>query len=521
LHPALCRAHQESIAGVHVDKKNNDMSTQTVIFVGVGLYLVLMILIGVYAARGSGTMEDFVVSGRRMPLWLCSATLVATWFGAGPMIGSAGRAYDAGLLGVIADPFGSALVLFLVGFFFVRLFRRMRLLTVVDFFDSRFGRTSAVVTAIGLILSNIGWVAGMLVAFGIVFETMTGIPLEVGIICGAIVVFIYTAVGGMWAVALTDFVQMLIITVGLIVLLVVVLVDVGGWSAVATRLPEGTFRMVPTGATTAVWLDYIRMWLIFGLADLCAQTLLQRAMSARTEQVAQNSFYVAGVLYLTLGMIPVMLGIIGSVTLPGLDNSENVIPSLAIEYLHPVAIAIFVGALLAAIMSTTDSALLACASIFATNLLPALKPDVSDAVRLRAARLTIPFFGSIAVGVALYARVVYDLIVDANAIVLACVVAPFVAGVWWKGANRTGVLAGMALGFVTWIGAMILAPELPGDLLGLVASIIGLVVVTPLTRRRDAPRPIRDSRGNEVELTARLGVLPLFRRVDSIEGDGG
>jgi len=153
--------------------------------------------------------------------------------------------------------------------------------------------------------------------------------------------------------------------------------------------------------------------------------------------------------------------------------------------------------------------------------LPALKPGVSDAVRLRAARLTIPVFGSIAVGVALYARVVYDLIMDANAIVLACVVAPFVAGVWWKGANRTGVLAGMGLGFVTWIGTMIVAPELPGDLLGLVASIVGLVVVTPLTRRRDTPRPILDSGGNEVELTARLGVLPLFRRAESIEGDGG
>ena len=95
------------------------MSTEAIIFAGVGIYLIAMILIGFYAYRSSGSVEDFIVSGRRMPIWLCSATLLATWFGAGPMVGAAGAAYEDGFLGVIADPFGGALVLFLVGFFFL------------------------------------------------------------------------------------------------------------------------------------------------------------------------------------------------------------------------------------------------------------------------------------------------------------------------------------------------------------------------------------------------------------------
>ena len=96
----------------------------------------------------------------------------------------------------------------------------------------------------------------MLVAFGLVFQSVTGIPLETGIISGAVVVFIYTAVGGMWAVALTDFVQIVIIAIGLVLLLTVVLIDVGGWSAVAAQLPEHTFRLIPLEHTPVRWLNY-------------------------------------------------------------------------------------------------------------------------------------------------------------------------------------------------------------------------------------------------------------------------
>ena len=490
------------------------MSTETVIYTGVGIYLIAMILIGFYASRSSGSADDFIVSGRRMPFWLCSATLLATWFGAGPMVGAAGAAYEDGLLGVIADPFGGALVLFLVGFLFVRLFRRLRLLTVIELFEARFGTTAATVAAVSAIAAHIGWTGAMLVAFGRVFQSVTGIPLETGIIGGAVVVFIYTAVGGMWAVALTDFVQMVIIAIGLVLLLTVVLFDVGGWSAISAQLPEHTFRLIPLEHTPERWLNYFRAWLIFGLADISAQAMIQRGMAAKTEQVAQNSFYLASLAYLSFGMIPVLLGIIASVTIPGLAQPENVIPTLAIQHLHPVAIAVFMGAVLAAIMSTTDSALLAAASMWSTNILPLLRPQASDHVRLLATQIAIPVFGTFAVVVALYVQTVYDLIMDSNSVALACITVPFIVGVWWAKANRIGVLAGMAAGFITWITAGIHAPSLPGDLLGLLACLVILVIVTLLTQQMDPPRPARNSLGEEVELADRLGVLPLFRRVD-------
>lgn len=490
------------------------MSTETIIFIGVAVYLVAMIIIGAYASKKSGSADNFIVAGRRMPLWICGATIMATWFGGGTLMGGAGAAYEGGLLGVIADPFGGALALFVVGFFFVRLFRRLRLLTFIDFFANRYGTTAATIAAIGSMSSSIGWTAGLLVAFGVVFQSMTGIPLEIGIIGGAVVIFIYTVAGGMWAVAITDFVQMVIIAVGLILLLVVVLIDVGGWGNIGPHLPDGTFRMIPPENSAANWLNYFRAWLIFGLADVTAQSLLQRAFSAKSEQVAQNSFYLAGFGYLTLGMIPVTLGIIASVTMPGLANAETVIPELALAHLHPVGISIFVGALLAAIMSSADSALLAAASVFSTNILPLFKSKASDRLRLLATRLAIPLSGAIAVYVALEVQAVYDLILDANAVILVCVTVPFVVGVWWQRANRTGALASMAMGFLTWFLAMAYAPDFPGDLLGLLVGFVTMLIVTPLTQRTDPPKPLLNSDGETVELRDRLGTLPLFRRAE-------
>ena len=121
---------------------------------------------------------------------------------------------------------------------------------------------------------------------------------------------------------------------GLVLLLAVVLIDVGGWGSIGPQLPEGTFRMIPAEHTAQTWLNCLRAWLIFGLADVTAQPLLQRAFSAKNEQVAQNSFYLAGFGYLTLGVIPVVLGIIASVTMPGLADPETVIPELAMTHLR-------------------------------------------------------------------------------------------------------------------------------------------------------------------------------------------
>ena len=122
-------------------------------------------------------------------------------------------------------------------------------------------------------------------------------------------------------------------------------------------------------------------------------------------------------------------------------------------------------------------------------------------------------FGSFAVYVALEVQVVYDLILDSNSVKLVCVTVPFIAGIWWKRANRVGVLASMGMGFLTWLIAILVAPEFPGDLLGLLVGLITILIVSSLTQKIDPPMPLRDGNGEEVECKDRLGSLPLFSRV--------
>ena len=483
------------------------MSTENIIFTGVAIYMLGMLGVGFYASKRSHSVTDFMVAGRNLPLPVLSMTVMATWFGGAMMLGGAGAAYDHGMLGVIADPWGGALALFLIGLFFARVFRRMRIITVADFMEQRFGKIAGIGITITTVVSNIMWVAGTLVAFGVIFDSLTNIPFENGIIFGAIVVFAYTMLGGMWAVALTDFVQMVIIIAGLIILMTVVLIDVGGWSAMAPQLPENTFRMVPLENTGEEWLNYFRAWTIIGLVDISAQSLFQRIAAAKNERIAQYSFYVGGTGYLIFGMVAVMLGIIGSVTMPDIANSEFIVPELAKIHLHPVAIAVFVGAMLAAIMSSADSALLAASSVVAKNALPYFRHDPSPKLTLLITRLAILIFGGIAILIALRIQVVFDLMVDANILGLAVIIVPFILGVWWTKANRAGALSGMAAGLITWLTTMSLWPNLPSDFMGLAACLVVMLVVTPLTQKIDPPRGLKDEEGNAIEIGDRLGTL--------------
>ncbi len=483
------------------------MTTENIIFTGVALYMLLMIGVGFYASKKTHTVTEFMVAGRGLPVWLCSVTVVATWFGGSVMLGGAGAAYDDGMMGVIEDPWGGALALLLIGFFFARLFRRLKIITVTDFMEQRYGKTAGVAITITTLFSQIMWAASALVAFGTIFQALTSISLETGILIGAFVIILYTMIGGMWAVALTDFVQLTIIMVGLVVLFVVVLVDSGGWGQISPHIDDHAFRMVPFDNTMDQWLNYLRAWTIIGIVDISAQTLFQRVSSAKSERVAQNAFYIGGFGYLFFGMLAVLLGIIGSVTMPDLLNSEAVIPELAKAHLHPVAIAIFVGAVLAAIMSTGDSVLLAASSILAKNVLPSVKRNPSEHLSMQVARWSIPVCGLIAVVIALKIQVVFDLMVDANILGLAAIIVPFVLGVWWTKANRTGALSAMAAGLAAWLTTLFTAPELPADFIGLAACLITMLIVTPLTQKIDPPRELRDSDGNPVELTNRLGVL--------------
>ena len=309
-------------------------------------YVFLTLLVGVYAGRRVKDSADFVVAGRRLGILLATGTLAATWFGTGTVLGAAGAAYKGGFLAIIADPFGAALCLFLAGLFYVRMMRRMGVSTIAEFFERRFGKTAGVVAAACTIPAYLGWVASLMVGFGKIIHALTGLDAVVGTCLGAAIVLIYTTVGGMWAVTLTDFIQVAVLTLGLIFMTPVLLSDMGGWAAIRAQLPDDQFYLYPRDADMTTWFNYARAWLVIGLGNLAGQDLLQRSLSSRNESVAQNSAYLSGIIYLTVGLLPVFLGIAATLTFPNLADPEQVMMKLAETYLPPLGMAVFIGALI-------------------------------------------------------------------------------------------------------------------------------------------------------------------------------
>jgi len=472
------------------------MISYHIIYACIAIYFVLMVIISLLANKKIRGSVDFFVAGRSLPLWLCTATLTATWFGGGTVLGAAGAAYDGGIIAVIADPIGAALCLILAGLFYVRTIRRMKILTVVDFFQLRYGMIPAQIAAIAQLILYIGWSGSLLVSIGVIIENVIGLPQVTSIAVGTMVVIAYTVLGGMWAVSLTDFIQMVIIILGLGLIIPFIGLESGGFAELWSNIPKEKLYLFPQSSDVLDWLNYLQAWLVIGVGGIAGQDLLQRSMSAKNEQVAEYSAYLSGAIYLTIGLIPVFIGIVGADLLPEIENPEYIVPQVALRFLPPVAAAIFITALLAAVMSSADSALLACGSIIGNNMISQFKRTKENPLFF--SRIAIPCCAILALIAALYFKNIYQLLLASYSTSLVALFAPFTAGIWWKKTNTSGAIASMGCGLFSWILFQILLPSHPGDLYAMFISVIALVLGSVLTQRSDTPLALTDLDGKQL-----------------------
>lgn len=482
------------------------MNSTQIIIIGAVAFIGILFTVGFYASRNIRSSSDFIVAGRRLPLWLCVFTVFATWFGSGTLIGAAGAAYNKGIQGVLSNPIGSALCLFLAGLFYVRFLRRMRLLTLPDLFRRRFGRTAEVLCSFCIIPAYIGWVGSIFVAFGFVMHTTLGLDTTAAILISAAVVITYTFAGGMWAVSLTDFIQALVIIIGLLILFPLVLKDLGGFSGLYSAAPTGHFALLPAG-TFKDWIWFTQALLVIGIGNIASQDLLQRAFSSKDEKVAQWSMYITTFLYLSIAMIPVLLGIAGAVLLPGISNPEHILPALGMKYLPVGAMAIFVGALFSALMSSADGGILAPASILGQNIIPILRPNMSQKNILWSTRWSIIVIGLFGLATALYFQNVYQLMVKSFSILFVSLVIPMTAAIYWKKANTPGAVSSIISGMVSWLVLEAVQSTYPADLMAAGIGLVTMIAVTLLTQKEHPAVAMTDINGNKLEYRDRLGVL--------------
>ena len=449
------------------------------------LYLAASLAVGLVAARRVRGTEDFAVAGRRFGVPVVAATVFATWFGAETVLGIPAAFMKDGLRGIVADPFAAAACLVLIGCVFARPLHRLRGLTLGDFYRERFGRPTDVVLSTCIAFSYFGWLAGQLVALGLALSVLSAgaIDPRTGTLIGAGVVIAYTFAGGMFSVALTDYLQAIVIVGGMGYVAFVVGGLGGGPGAVfAAAAESGRMRFLPEGNAAAI-LAWGNAALLIVFGSVPQQDVLQRVKSARDATTAVRGSIAGGLLYFVIACVPIYLVCAASLIDPaGVgarlgDDPQRVLPMLVLERTPLAVQVLFFGALVSAILSTAGGALLAPAVIIAENVLrPVLRPK-DDRAMLWTMRLTV-----LAVGVAVTAMAllshqsIYELVNESGKVVLVAAFVPLAAGLFWKRATARGAHASMVLGLGTWLALEALSPEgvVPPPLAGLAASFLGM-----------------------------------------------
>jgi Na+/proline symporter len=451
------------------------------------IYWVVSVGIGLWAALRVKNTADFAAAGHSLPLPIVTATVFATWFGSETVLGIPATFLKDGFGGIVADPFGSSLCLILVGLFFARHLYNRRMLTIGDFFREKYGRTVEVLVTLCIVVSYLGWVAAQIKALGLVFNVVSegAITQTGGMLIGAGSVLISTLFGGMWAVAITDFIQMIIIVVGMLYIGGEMTAQTGGIGVVIERASAaGKFNFWPEMNLASI-LGFVAALCTMMLGSIPQQDVFQRITSSKNVNIAVQAALLGGVLYFIFAFVPLYLAYSATIINPGLVNQyldtdpQMILPKLIMNHAPLIAQVMFFGALLSAIKSCASATLLAPSVTFAENIVRGFFKHLSDQDLLKIMRITVLCFTVVVTFFAINSQLsIFKMVESAYKVTLVAAFVPLAFGVYWSRANSLGGLLSVVFGLTMWISCEILAPNaiMPPQLAGLCASIVGMLI---------------------------------------------
>ncbi|MEY2690091.1 MAG: hypothetical protein RL375_4291 [Pseudomonadota bacterium] len=451
------------------------------------LYLLVTIAIGLWAAKRVKTTADFAVAGRHLPLVMIVTTTFATWFGSETVLGIPAKFVQGGLGSVVEDPFGAGTCLILVGTLFAARLYRMNLLTISDYYRERYGRGIEVFCSLVIILSYLGWVSAQVTALGLVFNLLSAgaISVPMGMVLGTASILAYTLFGGMWSVAVTDFIQMIILVVGLSIIAVFAGEQAGGADKVfALAASKDLFKFLPEPSTRDI-LFFIAAAITMMLGSIPQQDVFQRVMSAKDEKAATRGPVIGGLCYIAFAFVPMFLVTSALIIMPEQaaklieEDPQKVLPTLVLEKMPFVMQVLFFGALLSALKSTASATLLAPSVTFVENIWRQFFPRQNDKHELWTMRVAVLVFS---VCVCIYAMAsqgtpIYEMVSGAYQVTLVGAFVPLVFGLYWKRATTQGAVASIVLGLLAW-GLFTYSPAgeaFPAQLAGFLAAVLGMV----------------------------------------------
>ena len=467
--------------------------TVTVIVV---LYLLVMLFIGWWSSKKISSNTDFMVAGRRLGPFLMAGTLAATEIGGGSSLGVVQQ-------GMQNHGISAAWYIMTMGFAFVILtflapkFRAATVKTVPEYFRRRYGKSAGLITAIIMLLPLIGLTAGQFIASSVILSTMLGISYKTAVIIVAVVVTIYSIMGGLWSVTLTDFIQVFLIIIGMIIAVPFAMNLAGGWSNVVANVPAETFDMFKGYSPMAV----VSLTIMYVATFTVGQEAVSRYYAARDGKAAKQGSILAAIINFIYAFIPAILGIITLALINmGKFNAEDfadvgaryALPVLAMEAMPAVICGLLFAGIISATMSSSDSDLLGAGSIFANDIYRAvLKPDATSEEVMKVTKIVMAIVGVVSMFIALFnTSSLVTLLMFCFTLRAAGAFFPYVLGHYWTGASLAGTIASLISGSVVVVylekisgsmlfGMKVSQPIIPGLVVALVFFLVFSKIFPP------------------------------------------
>jgi SSS family transporter len=422
-------------------------------------YILLQLIIAAAAARFIKTETDYLLAGRSLGVPLASLSLFATWFGAETVLGSSGAVAAQGLSGGRADPFGYTICLLLMAALLAAQMRARGYFTLGDFFRDRYGHGAEKLAAIIMIPTSVIWAAAQILALANILTAVTPLSITYSLLFSVAIVVLYSTLGGMLGDVVTDCLQGAVIIIGLAILLYLVVDAAGGISAAVSAVAPERLRLISGEESLLAQIDG---WMVPILGSLVAQEAMSRLLATRSPRIARQSCLAAAAIYITVGSIPVVIGLAGVALIPPAETQDAFLPALAAEIMPPVLHVLFLGALVSAILSTIDSALLAVTALATHNLVIPIFPRLGERGRLRLNRLFTLIAGICCYFIAVGGDSIFELVQLSSSFGSAGIVICVLAGLYLKHGNQITAILTLATGIImTLAGEFFIEFEAP------------------------------------------------------------
>ena len=454
----------------------------TVDYFVMAAYLLGIIGVGWWGKKRAASKSDFLVAGRRLGPLMYTGTMAAVVLGGASTIGGVRLGYTYGISGA-AMVFAIGLGLLALSVFFSARIARLKVYTVAEMLSLRYGDTAAVISGVVMWIYTLMLVVTSTIAYASVFDVLFDVPRWVGVVVGGTIVVGYSALGGMWSITLTDMVQFVVKSLGVLVLLLpIAVVRAGGFSEMADKLPDGYFSPTSIGGQTI--LTFV---LIYTFGMLIGQDIWQRVFTARSDKVASWGGTVAGVYCLVYALAGAVIGMATKSLYPQLASADDAFATIVRHALPTGIRGLVLAAALSAMMSTASGALIASATVANNDIWARLRRCTATGPQddeIGSNRLAIVVLGVAAMGIACALGDVIEALTVAYNLLVGGLLVPILGGLVWKRGNLPGAMASMIAGGTTVIVFMTTDGLLANEPIyyGLLAGLVAYVAVSLLTK---------------------------------------